>query len=146
MSSPAPGHSNPGPKPVTLQDVTAAQATCPEGDRPSTFFSLLLLFLSHHLNWSIQVNYSPVGGFSLHIDHTVWSKCPCAIQWVLIIYFIKSSVHILVWSSPEGTDFSMPHIFFILVVRSFFSKSVKLCLWARSSIVSIFTLHVEVIS
>ena len=37
-----------------------------------------------------------------------------------------------------------PHLF-VLVMRSFFPKSVRLCLWARSSVVSIFRLHLEVL-
>ena len=47
-----------------------------------------------------------------HISYyRVWNKCPCAIQWILVIYFINSSVHVLVWSNSEETHFSMPLIF-----------------------------------
>ena len=57
-------------------------------------------------------------------------------------WFIKDSVHILVWSS---SFLPAPHRY-ILVTRSFFSKSVILGLWEVSSFVSIFRLHLEVIS
>ena len=61
------------------------------------------------------MNYSLMGGFfflllqlvslllinsellSFHIGYyRGWSKGPCVIQWVLVIYFINSSVHVLV--------------------------------------------------
>ena len=61
---------------------------------------------------------------------------------VLVIYFINSNVHILVWSN----SFLHATHLYILVIRNFFSKSVRLCLQARSSMVFIFRLHLEVIS
>ena len=59
------------------------------------------------------MNYSLVGGFFfllpqpvslllihfelLHIGYyRVGGECPCVIEWVLVIYFINSNVHILV--------------------------------------------------
>ena len=54
----------------------------------------------------------------------MWSKCPCVIQWVLIIYFITNSVHILVWSN----SFLHAPYLYILVIRSFF-----LSLWGSVS-------------
>ena len=59
----------------------------------------------------------------------------------LLTCFIISSVHVLVWSS---SFLHAPHLY-ILVTRSFFSKSVSLCLQAVGSFVSICRLHREVI-
>ena len=78
-----------------------------------------------------------------HIDYyRVWSKFPCVKQRVLVIYFINSSVPVIVWSSPF---LHAPHLY-ILVTESIFSKSVRLYLQARSSFLSIFSWHLEVIS
>ena len=51
-----------------------------------------------------------------HISYyRVWSKFPCVIQWVLVIYFINSIVHILVWSY---SFLHGPHLY-ILVTGNF---------------------------
>ena len=59
------------------------------------------------------MNYSLMGGFFfllpqpvslllIHIEllhigyYRVGGECPCVIEWVLVIYFINSNVHILV--------------------------------------------------
>ena len=105
------------------------------------------------------MNYSLVGGFFfllpqpvslllIHIEllhigyYRVGGECPCVIEWVLVIYFINSNVHILVWSN----SFLHAAHLYISVIRSFFSKSMRLCLRARSSMVFIFRLHLEVVS
>ena len=74
-------------------------------------------------------------GFSLQVN-TECGKFPCVTRWVLVTYFINSSVHILVWSS---SFLHAPHLY-ILVTRSFFSEFVNLCLQAIGSSVSIFSL------
>ena len=58
-------------------------------------------------------------------------------SWSFILYLI-----VCIYLS-EATHFSMPHIFIAWWLEV--SKSVRLCLWARSSMLSIFRLHLEVI-
>ena len=46
---------------------------------------------------------------SFHIGYyRVWNKCPCVMQWILVIYFINSSVQILVWSN---SFLHAPHLY-----------------------------------
>ena len=121
-------------------------SVCPEKNRVRMSF-LFFLFSSHRLNWvyselqscgwfvfSVSFYYNL---FHFHIDVDmicwdvffigycrVWSKFPCVTQWVLVTNFINSSMHILVWSS---SFLHAPHLY-ILLTRSFLSKSARLCL------------------
>ena len=70
----------------------------------------------------------------------MWSKFPCVIQWVLVIYFINSIVHILVWS------YSFLHGPIFISWWLEISKSVRQCLQVRNSFLCIFRFHLGVTS
>ena len=53
----APGHSSLGIRTSRAPGMWHRKSLCPEGNRVGISF-LFYLFSSHHLNWSIQVNYN----------------------------------------------------------------------------------------
>ena len=105
------------------------------------FLFLLPLLVSLFIIHSCIYIYIYIFGFFHRDYYRVWSKFPCVTQRVLVIYFINSSVPVIVWSS---SFLYAPHLY-ILVTESLFSKSVRLYLQARSSFLSIFSWHLEVI-
>ena len=67
-------------------------------------------------------------GFSSHISYSrVLSRVPCAVAWVLVDYFINSSVYML-----TSTCLCLPaHHLSLSVTTGFSSKSVRLCLFCK---------------
>ena len=141
-----------GTKPVRLQgcDTSPAQDVLRGTESECLFYSVFVpsFELEYTVNYSLlDVLFFPfpsittcfistqmyiwfVGVFFFIGYYRACSKFPCVTQWVLVTYFINSSVilHAL-------------HLC-ILVTKSFLSKSS----WAIGSFVSNFSLYLEVIS